>query len=200
MDQKLPMFRVTPWICNRLANVGGTVRAVASRCAAAPLLILLCNLSLGCAAFEATSGPKPAGLPLEKIFYGTFDDIWRATQLALQAPTSYPLRVNNMDTGVIETELVKGSMVWTAPNATQTPGGGYSYRLFVRVVKGNLSGRQAYKVMVQKQAQMQRDFFADPESLGSDGLEEKVILYRIEREMQIDRALKRLNKKHNQGS
>lgn len=183
MVQNSLMSRVTLWICNRLAI--------------ALILILSC---IGCAAFEGTSGPKPAGLPQEKIFTGSFDDVWRAVQLALQGPTSYPLRINNMDTGVIETELVKGSAVWLSPNMEQSAGGGFSYRLVLRVVKGNLSGQKAYKVTVQKQAQMQRDFFADPEQIPSDGLEEKVILYRVEREMAVDRALKRLNKKQNQGS
>ncbi|MGE0763725.1 MAG: hypothetical protein AB7N80_10645 [Bdellovibrionales bacterium] len=155
--------------------------------------------SLGCAVFEDRAGPKPVGLPQEKVFHGSFDDVWRAMQLALQGPTSYPLRINNMDTGVIETEQVKGSMVWSPPNVEQPSGGGYSYRLIMRVIKGAVSGRQAYKVTVQKVSQIQRDFFAEPEPISSDGLEEKVILYRVDREMQIDRALRRLNKKQNQG-
>jgi hypothetical protein len=159
---------------------------------------LICSSLLGCAAFEQKAGQKNFGLPQERVFYGEFDDVWRATQLALQAPTSYPLRINNMDTGVIETEVVKGSLAWRAPDVEESAGGGFSYRLIVRVIKGNASGRAAFKVIIQKDAQIQRDFFAEPEKLPSDGLEEKVILYRIERELQIDRALRRLNKKQNQ--
>jgi hypothetical protein len=154
----------------------------------------------GCAVFEQKAGPKPVLGPLEKIFYASFDDVWRATQLALQSPTSYPLRVNNMDTGVMETEILKGSLTWMAPHMAEPPTGGYSYRILVRVIKGNISGRQAFKVTVQKDAQIQRDFFSEPEPVHSDGLEEKVILYRIDRELQIDRALKRANKRQNQSS
>jgi len=153
----------------------------------------------GCALFEEKAGPKPVLGPQEKVFYAEFDDVWRATQLALQSPTSYPLRVNNMDTGILETEMIKGSQTWTAPNATQPPSGGLAYRLVVRVIKGNVGNRHAHKVIVLKDGQMQRDFFSDPEPTPSDGLEEKVILYRIDRELQIDRALKRANKRQNQG-
>lgn len=163
--------------------------------------ILLATLVIlttsACALFEQKAGPKPIHGPQERVFVGSFDDVWRATQLALQSPTSYPLRVNNMDTGVIETETIKGSLVWVAPHRQEIPGGGLSYRIIVRVIKGNVSERQAFKVAVQKAAQMQRDFFSEAETVASDGLEEKVILYRIERELQIDRALKRANKRNN---
>lgn len=158
-------------------------------------------LNLGaCALFENRAGPKPEAGPREQVFFGNFDEIWRATQLALQSPNSYPLRVNNMDTGSIETETIKGSLVWIAPHQTETAGGGYSYRLIVRVIKGNIEGRSAYKVTISKQATMQRDFFSEPEERPSDGLEEKVLLYRVGREIQIDRAIKRANKKQNQNS
>ncbi len=97
----------------------------------------------------------------------------------------------------METEVLKGSQAWSPPQATEPPTGGFSYRLLIRVIKGNLSGKLAHKVAVAKSAQIQRDFFSEPESMGSDGLEEKVILYRIDRELQIDRALKRANKRQN---
>lgn len=160
----------------------------------------LAYLSVGCALFENRAGPKLEAGPREQVFFATFDEVWRATQLALQSPNSYPLRVNNMDTGSIETETIKGSLVWIAPHKTETAGGGYSYRLIVRVIKGNLEGKTAYKVTISKQASMQRDFFSEPEDRPSDGLEEKVLLYRVGREIQIDRAIRRANKKQNQES
>jgi len=161
-------------------------------------LSLVALATSGCALFEQKAGPKPITGPQDRVFVGSFDDIWRATQLALQSPTSYPLRVNNMDTGVIETETIKGSLVWVAPHKQEVPGGGLSYRIIVRVIKGNVADKEAFKVTVQKTAQMQRDFFSEAETVPSDGLEEKVILYRIERELKIDRALKRANKRSNQ--
>jgi hypothetical protein len=179
------MFRAIRVICKRTGIISSA-------------FIASLWFATGCAVFEEKAGPKPVLGPQEKIFYAEFDDVWRATQLALQSPTSYPLRVNNMDTGILETELIKGSMTWTAPHVTEPPSGGLAYRLVVRVIKGNVGVRHAHKVIVLKDGQMQRDFFSDPEPIPSDGLEEKVILYRIDRELQIDRALKRANKRQNQ--
>ena len=162
--------------------------------------MMLSILALGCAVFEEKAGPKPVGLPQEKIFYGQFEDVWRAAQLALQEPTSYPLRINNMDTGVFETELIKGSQVWRPPEAAEVSGGGYAYKIILRVIKGNSNGKPSFKVTVQKEVQIHRDFFSEPEKIPSDGLEEKVILYRVDRELQIDRAIRRFNKKMNKES
>jgi hypothetical protein len=38
-----------------------------------------------------------------------------------------------------------------------------------------------------------KDFFSDPENVDTDGLEEKAIFYRMERELLIEEAIKRLN-------
>ena len=67
-------------------------------------------------------------------------------------------------------------------------------------VKGALEARQATKVTIVKETQLQVDFFSDPRSLPSDGLEEKSILYRIGREIQVERALAKAQKKQNQQS
>lgn len=165
------------------------------------LFLIAAGLSTsGCALFENKAGPKLDIGPREQVFFGEFDEVWRATQLALQSPTSYPLRVNNMDTGTIESETIKGSLVWIAPHQQEVAGGGLSYRLVVHVIKGNIEGKNAFKVTISKQASMQRDFFSEPEDRPSDGLEEKVILYRIGREIQIDRAIRKANKKQNKNS
>jgi hypothetical protein len=46
-------------------------------------------------------------------------------------------------------------------------------------------------VNIAKLIERKRDFFSDPEILPSDGIEEKVIFYRMERELIIDEALKK---------
>jgi len=154
---------------------------------------------LGCAVFKESRGPDPVAGPVEKVFYGTFEEVWRATQLALQSPTSYPLRINNMDTGFLETEPLKGSLAWRPAHINESYSSGYSYRLVIRVIRGDMAGNKAFKVSVLKDAQIQRDFFANPEHVPSDGLEEKMLLYRVERELVIDRAIRRAQKIKNQG-
>jgi hypothetical protein len=57
--------------------------------------------------------------------------------------------------------------------------------------KGKTEGRESTRVTIDKRMEILRDFFSEPETIESDGLEEKMIFYRIERELIIQDALKR---------
>ncbi|MEK7357230.1 MAG: hypothetical protein AAB250_12325, partial [Bdellovibrionota bacterium] len=74
---------------------------------------------------------------------------------------------------------------------------GYLYRVLIRLVKGKATEKPAVKVLVTKQIEIARDFFAEPQPVASDGLEENVILYRIGREVAVARALQKANEKSN---
>lgn len=147
------------------------------------LVLSLC----GCSLF-AEKGELPTSFgPREQIFYGDVDQVWRATQIAF---SKYPIRINNLDLGILETDVSTGYKVWTPPHKPSVSGG-LSSKLSVRVVKGLVENRSAIRVTVQKESELKRDFFAETQKLPSDGLEEKALLYRIGRELQIDKALKK---------
>jgi hypothetical protein len=55
-------------------------------------------------------------------------------------------------------------------------------------------------VTIRKEIVLNRDFFAQPESKPSDGMEEDIILYRVARELSIDKALKRFQEKQNKSA
>lgn len=148
----------------------------------------------GCALFRENSGPPETFAVRDEMYYGSFDQVWRAAQLALQ---NYPMKINNMDLGVIETEQVKGYKVWMPPYKTEQTSGGLAYSLNVRLIKGKSQGRDVVKVSILKETQIQKDFFSEPVRMPSDGLEEKSILYRIGRELQIERALEKAQEKAN---
>jgi hypothetical protein len=48
------------------------------------------------------------------------------------------------------------------------------------------------KVTLTKKIEVKRDFFSEPKPLETDGLEEMVLFYRIERELIIEEAIKKL--------
>jgi hypothetical protein len=104
-----------------------------------------------------------------------------------------------MDLGVLETDEIKGYKVWMPPHRASSSGG-LSYKLNVRVVKGSVEGRQSVRVTVMKDLELKKDFFADTKKLPSDGLEEKSILYRVRRELLIDKALQKAQQQKNQGA
>lgn len=150
---------------------------------------------MGCALIEDRATPNTYYGPRDQVFYANFEEVWRSVNLVLQP---YPLRVSNMDQGVLETDEIRGNRVWSAPYKSDTSSNGETYRITIRVVKGALGAKAATKVTVVKDAQLRVDFFSDPKTIPTDGLEEKSILYRIGREIQIERALAKAQKKQNQ--
>ena len=122
---------------------------------------------------------------LSKVFKAPYETVWRATQQAL---LNYPMNVNNMDTGQLQTLYITGRHRFKAPHKKeQILPGGYQYRLNITIVKGKTRS----KVIVAKQVRLQKDFFSDPQELRTDGFEEKALLYRIHREILIEKMLKR---------
>ncbi len=144
---------------------------------------------------SCASTPEPAPLSYSRVFKAKFEEVWRACQQAL---IKYPMRINNMDTAVLQTEYIKGRRAFRPPTKQGEYPSSYRYRLQIRLVRGNLNPQEeAIKVTIAKDAEAKKDFFSDPKKLESDGLEENVILYRIEREIQIERVLQKVQKKMN---
>ncbi|MCJ8277755.1 MAG: hypothetical protein HRT44_14120, partial [Bdellovibrionales bacterium] len=68
---------------------------------------------------------------------------------------------------------------------------GYQYRLNINIIKG----KKRSKVSILKEARIQKDFFSEPKELDSDGFEEKLLIYRISREIKIENLLKKAHEK-----
>jgi len=119
----------------------------------------------------------------ERVLSDTFQNVWRALQLAM---AEYPIRTNNQDAGILESEYIKGDQGFRVPGQEQNgPVAGRRYRLKARVFK---IAPNRTKVVIRKIVEKQKDFFSGPEKAPSDGLEELAIMYRIERELLIEQA------------
>lgn len=123
----------------------------------------------------------------QKVFYGSYDSVWLATHKILK----YPIAQENQDTGMIETEYIKNVDGWIPPGSQAQPSAGIRYKIFITLAKGRNEGRESVRVTIDKKMEILRDFFSPPETIESDGLEEKVLFYRIERELIITEALKK---------
>lgn len=97
-----------------------------------------------------------------------------------------------MDNGVLETDWVRALEGFAPPGSSKIPSSGIRYKISLNMVKGRSQGRESVRVTLRKNLERQRDFFSDPEAMVSDALEENVILYRIERELIIQDALKKV--------
>lgn len=155
------------------------------------LLLVVFAFSASCA--NMTSRSKTANslikkISTQKVFYYPYESVWRASQLSLK----YPLAVNNMDTGNLETEYIKGLDGWLEPEAKKDPSPGIRYKISLNLVKGTINGKEVVRMTMNKKLELKRDFFSEPENIQSNGLEELTIFYRIERELIIEDALKKV--------
>jgi hypothetical protein len=153
-------------------------------------ILALCILgTLGCTVMDK---PVPVGRNMrklmgQKVYYAPFDNVWRAAQVALK----YPISINNMDNGVLETDFIKADDGFMPPTGNKAISSGVRYKIAMILTKGKIEGREGVRVSIKKVIEKKRDFFAEPESLTSDGLEEMVLFYRIDRELAVDEALRK---------
>ena len=144
---------------------------------------------MGCSLFDQrpSANANMAQINKQKVFFASYDSVWRAAHSVIK----YPIVQENQDTGIIETEYIKGVDGWLPPGTTRPPSSGIRYKLTFTFAKGTADGRESTRVTIDKKMENLRDFFSDPEQLESDGLEEKILFYRIERELVIMEALKK---------
>lgn len=148
--------------------------------------------SPGCALFGDKKS-KPV-LSRHRVYFAPVTDVERAMK---QSMIRYPQRVDNPEAGIFETDWIKGEQRFQAAHQNVEYSDGYRYRLLVRLIKGKSTAKPAVKVIVSKNIELQRDFFSEPEPVPSDGLEETIILYRIQRELALERAIRRAQEKAN---
>lgn len=123
-----------------------------------------------------------------RVFFAEYDEVVRITRIVM---SKYPVKVEKLDSGILETDVIRDDMRFHPAHESPKLTPGYSYRLLVRLVRGKTDGKSAIKVQVSKIGEIKRDFFTDAEAVVSDGLEELILLYRIQRELAIERALQK---------
>lgn len=151
--------------------------------------LIIFSFLVGCTQ-QPVRKKKKTQLIQQKIYYASYDNVWRAAQLALK----YPIAMNNMDNGVLETEFIKADEGFQALSEDEFVSSGLKYKISLLLAKGKTEGRDSVRVTIKKILEKRRDFFSDPETIESDGLEEMVIFYRIDRELLIDEALRKAAK------
>ena len=123
-----------------------------------------------------------------KLYAQNYEAVWRAALITIK----YPIAINNIDTGILETDWIRAEEGFQTP-AQEGNLAGIRYKISLVMVKGSYNGRAASKVTVRKVVEKRRDFFSEGENLISDGFEEANVLYRIDRELVIDEAIKKAN-------
>lgn len=146
-------------------------------------LILTVVVTVGC------SAQRPKEPYYTRLYEGTYDDLWGASIAAMR---DYPLRFSNKDTGKIQTEIVNGpynDLVFTYPDPIETPDR-FRFSVKAQVAKvGSSKKGDIIRVRLSKDLERHVDFYTGWLPVSPDGIEERIILYRIAQTQEIQRAL-----------
>lgn len=155
-------------------------------------IFLLCgSLTLtGCSLFENRAETADQAIEKssnQKIFFAPYDLVWKAAHTTLK----YTIASENQDYGVIETDFVKAVDGWLPPYKNKPDLPGSRYKLTFTFAKGKTNGRESTRVTIEKKIEVFKNIISDTQSVSSDGQEERILFYRMEREIIISQALKK---------
>jgi hypothetical protein len=125
----------------------------------------------------------------QKIFLAPYDQVWKVAHTSLK----YTIASENQDFGTIETDFVKAVDGWIPPYRTKPDNPGARYKLVFTFAKGETKGRESTRVTIEKRIEAFKNIISETQSIPSDGMEEKAIFYRMERELIIARAIEKAN-------
>lgn len=151
--------------------------------------ILLMILLGGCSAFDRLPDKGQELVQkksFQKVFLAPYDSVWRAAHTTLK----YSLSQTNQDTGVVETDYIKAVEGFQTPESNP-PSQGQRYKIFMTFAKGKLDGKESTRVTIEKKIEIHKDFFSEPITISTDGVEEQIIFYRMERELIVEEALRK---------
>ena len=128
------------------------------------------------------------------VYPNSFSSVWSATLKVLK---DYPIEVEIRESGEIKTKEIKGYSIWEPPDGSVKNKDSRVYRLSILLEKGSgaLGSAPATRVNVMKNEFENQDFIMQNISIKSNGLEESLILYRIQRELYLTREQKNFRKK-----
>jgi hypothetical protein len=142
-------------------------------------------LIAGCASEEVDN--QVTG-PITQVYEASYEEVWQALQKTM---ASYPIKLNNSDTGQIETDTIRPEKMWQPVHKKKDPSPGLRYTIKAATIKGvKGKDKEAVRLTIEKVVTLERDFFAGAEHVPSDGLEEESIFYRVQREITLQRSLK----------
>jgi hypothetical protein len=154
-------------------------------------LLLSCSLATtSCSLFEKQAETADQALERasnQKVFFAPHDQVWKAAHTTLK----YTIASENQDYGVIETDFVKSVDGWLPPHKNKPDLPGSRYKLIFTFAKGKTNGRESTRVTLEKKIEVFKNIISDTQTVSSDGQEEKIIFYRMEREIIIAQALKK---------
>jgi len=128
-----------------------------------------------------------------KVFRADYNQTWQAV---LQHIKRYDLALQSQETGVIKTRWIDNTLEvnFTDAFGSNDAVKAAKFKIIVNVIKGYRGSSEVTKVTVFKRQMVEQDFLQGWKIIPSDGILENTILYRLERILEIDNKLKKIEK------
>lgn len=151
------------------------------------LLLILC-LFCNCTTLNNIT-PKVMQ-PVSHTFDNNYDEVWSATESVLE---DYTIEHKNKNTRTLHTKLTAYNSKFTIPFKVNHPKDPKVYKIKIKFIK--YTDRPIVTVSVLKQLFIKERFLSEKTRIPSIGLEEKMILYRILRELKIKSTIRQYENK-----
>jgi hypothetical protein len=117
-------------------------------------------------------------------------DLYSFTDMAVKALADYPIKISNKDSGKIHTEVVNNpynELFVTFPEKIDLP---ERFRYSLKLSIANITEKDddtLVRIRVTKELEKFHDFYTGWMPYGSDGIEEKLVLYRIQHLIEMEK-------------
>lgn len=122
-----------------------------------------------------------------RAFAAKRETVWKGILIAL---SKYPLDKNSQESGEITTSKIPDGEIFKPHNYKANLN--LEYQLFINLEKRRYKGKKIIFVRIEKKSVEKGDFIKQAQEIKSDGIEEQVILYRVAREVKIDRHVEKI--------
>lgn len=156
-------------------------------------IIILLILATSCASYEKfRQVTEELELP-SQVYTADFNQTWQAV---LQIVKKFDISYQNQESGKVKTRWMDNTL---QVNFNDSFGSSDTvkaaeFQLMLNVSEGFSYGRKVTKVTIFKRQRIENDLLQGWKEIPTDGIQEKTILYRIERLLAIDNELKKIDK------
>ncbi len=128
-----------------------------------------------------------------KVYASDYNQTWQAV---IQVMKRFDISYQNQESGKIKTRWMDNTL---QVNFSDAFGSGDAvkaaeFKLLINVAEGYSYGRKVTKVTIFKRQRVENDFLQGWKEKISDVIQEKTLLYRISRLIEIDKKLKEIDK------
>ena len=155
------------------------------------LFFLLCLAS--CSSYEQFKYITDEFEIPSQVYNATYAQTWQAV---LQFARKFDIAIQNQESGIIKTRDIDNTLElnFTDSFGSKDSVKSAKFKVIINVVKGYRGNKEITKVTIFKRQMVEQDFLQGYKIIASDGIFEKVALYRIGKILSVDSKIQNIEK------